>query len=101
MADFRLMVHVKHAINSTSPVIIRSHSGDTNIFIMAFTLFYSDNLILDSGSGEGRKIVRMSDVETQEGNRNALISFHAFTGCDYTSSFFRKGKTTAYRVFRK
>ena len=45
-ADFRLMVHAKHCIDSNSPVIIRSRSGDTDIFIMALT-FYSANLVLD------------------------------------------------------
>ena len=44
-ADLRLMVHVKHAINSNSLVNIRSHSGHTDIFIMALK-FYSANLIL-------------------------------------------------------
>ena len=97
-ADFRLGVHGKHAIDSNSPVIIRSHSGDTEISIMALTLFYSANLILDSGTGAGRKIVRMSDVEIKEDNRNALIGFHAFTRCDCTSSFFRKGKTTSWKT---
>ena len=85
-ADFRLVVLAKHAIDSNSPVIIRSHSGDTDIFIMALTLFYSANLILDSGTGAGRKIRHMSDVEMEEDNRNASIGFHTFTGCEYTSS---------------
>ena len=50
-ADFRLMAHVKHALtHSNSPVIVRSHSGDTDIFIMAVTSFHSTNLILDSGT---------------------------------------------------
>ena len=40
----------------------------------------------------------MSDVEIEEENRNALIGFHAFTSCDYTSSFFRKGKTTCWKA---
>ena len=40
----------------------------------------------------------MSDVEIDEENRNALIGFHAFTTCDYTSSFFRKGKTTSWKA---
>ena len=97
-ADFRSAVHDKHAIDSNSPVIIRSHSGGTEIFIMALTLFYSANLILDSGTGAGRKIVRMSDVEIKEDNRNALIGFHDFTRCDCTSSFFCKGKTTSWKT---
>ena len=86
-ADFRLTLHGKTAIDSNSPVIIRLHSGDTDIFILALTSFYSANLILDSGTGAGRKIVRMSDVEIEEDNRNALIGFHAFTRCEFTSHF--------------
>ena len=89
-AEFRLMVHANYAINSNSPFIIRSHSGDREIFIMASTSLYSANLVLDSGTGAGRKILRMSDVETEEDNRNAMIGFHVFTSCDYTSSFFHK-----------
>ena len=46
-ADFRLMVHAKHCIDSNSPVIIGSRSGDTDIFIMALASFYSANLVLD------------------------------------------------------
>ena len=44
-------------------------------------------MILDSGTGAGRKIVRMSDVEIKEDNRNALIGFQTFTRCEFTSHF--------------
>ena len=54
---------------------------------MALTSFYSANLILDSGTGAGRKIVRMSDVEIEEDNKNVLIGFHAFARCEFTSHF--------------
>ena len=66
--DFRLMVLAKHAISSNSPVIIKSHSGDTNIFIMALKSFYSANLILDSGTGARRKILQISDAEMEVEN---------------------------------
>ena len=70
-ADFRQMVHAKHAINSNNPAIIRSHSAGADIFIMAFTSFYSTKLILDSGTGVGRKIIQKSDAEIEEDNSNA------------------------------
>ena len=92
------MVHAKHAIDFNSPVIIRSKSGDTDIFIMALTLFYSANFIRDSGTGTGKKIVRMSDVEIEEDNKNALISFHVITGYNYASSFFLKEKTISWKT---
>ena len=69
-ADFRLMVHAKHAIDSNNPVIIWSNSADTYThFVIAMALFYSTNLILDSGTGPGRKIVQISDVEIEEDSR--------------------------------
>ena len=66
--DFRLMVLAKHAIDSNSPVIIRSHSGDKSIFIMALKSFYFANLILDSGTGARRKILQRSDAEMEVEN---------------------------------
>lgn len=31
----------------------------------------------------------------------SLPAFHAFTGCDYSASFFGKGKATPFNVFEK
>ena len=36
----------------------------------------------------------MIDVNVNNGELKALISFHAMIGCDYVSTFFRKGKPT-------
>ena len=33
-----------------------------------------------------------------EDMKKALIGFHSFTGNDYTSSFFRKGKVACWKV---
>lgn len=52
------MVHTKKAVNSNSPVIIRSYSGDTDILIMAVTSFYLTSLIIDTGTGARKKIVQ-------------------------------------------
>ena len=68
-------------IQSSSGQILQTHTH-TGMFVIALASFYSTNLILDSGTGTGRKIVQISDVEIEEDNRNALISFHYFTKCD-------------------
>ena len=73
--DFRLMVHAKHAIDSNSPVI-RSHSGDTDTFIMLLTSFYSANLILERCSGAGRKIVSMWDWGRQQKHIDRFSHLH-------------------------
>ena len=74
-------------VQSSSGHILQTHRHThththTHIFVIALASFYSTNLILDSGTGTGRKIVQISDVEIEEDNRNALISFHYFTKCD-------------------
>ena len=77
---------------------MRNMLGDTDIFILALASFYSANLILYSDTVARREIVGMSDAEIEEDNRNALIGFHAFTGCDYTSSFFHSSKTKSWKT---
>ena len=55
-------------------------------------------MIYDSGTGAGRKIVQMSNVEIEEDNRNSLIGFHVFTRCDYIFSFLHIGKTASLKT---
>ena len=47
--------------------------------------------------------VAIHDAVSSLGKSRALAmpGFHAFTGCDTTSSFFRKGKKTAYPIWVK
>ena len=53
---------------------------------------------LDTGSGNNRKGLWLSDVDMSQDLKQALIWFHSFTGNDYTSSFFRKGKVACWKV---
>ncbi len=43
----------------------------------------------------------LSDVDMAEEEKAALIGFHAFTGNDYISAFFNKGKNTCWTVLQK
>ena len=36
-------------------------------------------------------------IKIENEQRSALIGFHSSTGCDYTSSFFHKGKITSWK----
>ena len=40
----------------------------------------------------GKKTLKLSDIELEENLIHPLIGFHAITGNDYVSSFFRKDK---------
>ena len=78
VAYFRLVLHAQHSLKSKSATLIRSHSGDTDIF--------------NTGASTSRKVTCMADVNVNDEELKALIGFHAMTGWVYVSSFFRKGK---------
>ena len=52
----------------------------------------------DHRHGKSRNVFRLKDVDIEDDIIDALIGFHAFTGNDYISSFFRKGKETCYKI---
>ena len=61
----------------------------------------ADRVFLDCGTGVHRQGMRLSDVDMLESEKKCLIGFHAFTGNDYISSFFRKGKTACWKIVWK
>ena len=44
---------------------------------------------------------RLSDIDMSDQRKSSLIGFHAFTGCDYNSSLFRRGKDKCWKVMTK
>ena len=53
------------------------------------------------GVGLHRKGVWLSDINMEDRLKKSLIGFHAFTGNDYYSSFFSKGKWACWKVLAK
>ena len=49
-------------------------------------------MYFDNGNGRNRKVFQLSQVVLDDEYLKSLIGFHALTGNDYVSSFFRKGK---------
>ena len=85
-----------------SNALIRSRSGD--IDIIASLVGQEDlpeKLFVDNGTGSGRKVIQPSLCELSSDERTALIGFHSFTGNDYVSSFFRKGKKTCWKTAKR
>ena len=81
-----------HTIASTLPsstIILRSHSGDTDVIVLAVALLQEY---------KGRRQVRLSDIDIDGEIIDSLIGFHSFTGNDFCSSFFRKGKETCFKT---
>ena len=45
--------------------------------------------------------MRLSNIDIEKDLVHTLIGFHAFTGNDYISSFFRKGKEKCWKLVEK
>jgi hypothetical protein len=54
--------------------------------------------VIDNGSGKNRKSIWLVGLELAESRCYALIGLHAFTGNDYVSSIFKKGKDQCWKV---
>ena len=53
-----------------------------------------NKMLMDIGSGNHRRLVDVTEITRQlyilkSGLPEALPGFHAFTGCDFTSAFYR------------
>ena len=56
---------------------------------------------MDYGAGEHRHILRLNSIDMNDEKKLALLGFHAFTGNDYISSFFRRGKEKSWKIVEK
>ena len=95
-ADTKLVLHSLHALNESprKKVIVRSPFGGTDVLVILLTkmICQQDKIYPDYGTGLNRKGLWLSNVVMSKSKLKALIGFHAFTGNDYISSYFRKGK---------
>lgn len=92
-ADTKVVLHALDALKTDGNVCIRSPSGDTDILVIAIGLMpASSRVLVDSGNGDNRKKVWLDSIQISAEQQRALIGFHAFSGNDYVSAFFRKGK---------
>ena len=97
-ADTLLAFHANNISNGNILVI----SSDTDVLIILLGLSgRSEGMttILDYGSGNHRRYIAVAAIleEKKPGITGALIGFHALTGCDFPSLFFRKGKVRSFQ----
>ena len=82
--------------------MIRSPSGDIDIL----TLFVANDfggvkVLIDNGTGKHRKTIDATSSTLDAEEKKAVVGLHAFSGNDYVSSFFRKGKKAFWKVMQK
>ncbi len=82
--------------------MVRSPSCDIDIL----ALFLGNELpsirvLVDNCTGKNRKILDVISSELSDKEGKALLVVHAFSGNDYVSSFFRKGKQAFWKAVSK
>lgn len=104
-ADTKIVLHCFHALtrHPSKKILVRSPSGDTDILVILLNklLEYQDRVYLDYGNGKHRKGLWLADIDLPDEIKKCMLGFHAFTGNDYISSFFRKGKTACWKIVEK
>ena len=104
-ADTKVVLHRQQILksNETSVITLRLPSGDTDIVVLTVALLYEfqNRVLIDVGSGDNEKVMQLSNIDNEKYLVYALIGFHAFTGNDYISSFFRKGKEKYWKLLEK
>ena len=100
--DTKLVLHSLYVLNESprKKVIVRSPFGDADVLVILLSkmIGHQDKIYLDYGTGLNRKGLWLSNVVMSESKLKAITGFHAFTGNDYISSFFRKGKPACWKI---
>ena len=96
-ADTVLVAYASLA--NSDGVMVRSPSGDIDIvtLFLYHAVSFDADIFIDNGTGSQRKVLEMNCCGLSDEQRNAIIGLHAFSGNDYSSSFFRKVKATCWK----
>ena len=106
-ADTRIILHLMHMIKedtlANKTITIRSPDTDVFILLLHFCVEINDKVYFDTGCGNKRRLLFVNDVISNHGKEfvKSLLCLHAFTGCDTTSSFIRRGKVRPFKLLKK
>ena len=103
-ADTKIILHTLYLRETLNlKVTVYSPSGDTDIIVLLLGCLqdHKEHILIIDGHGEDKKHLKLSDIDLEENLIDSLIGFHALTGNDYVSSFFRKGKKKCFGVLEK
>ena len=102
-ADTRLILHLKYVDDTSQAERVIVRSTDTDVFLLLLHFIpqftHLQNVKFDTGLGDKRVWIDIKSLHQSmsEDLISSLLGFHAFTGCDSTSSFVRKGKLKPLR----
>ena len=103
-ADTKVTLHAYSILKNINPekyVIIRSHSGDIDINIIATSLLvpYSANVYIDYGNASSRKGICLSELNLTNSEKESLLGMHAFSGNNFICQVsFKRVKSIAGKL---
>lgn len=101
-ADTLIALHVS---NLAGNVVVRA--SDTDVLVILLAIKNDDDMerhvFMDCGSGNCRRLIDVAKIqssleEKQPGFCSALPGLHALSGCDFTASFYGKGKLKPFEI---
>ena len=114
-ADTRMFLHVQYALNHLQGNIT-INSLDTDVSIISLMVSEKINAYINSKTGNKNKkrIISVNKIKESLKDKydavvsvglecftRALVSLHAFTGCDTVSAFAGLGKSKAFKIMAK
>ena len=104
-ADNRMFFHLNRALPG-STVVMQTDSTDSLVIALGYKHFYNTLEIWLEARVQGKNNLRFINVnsiysELGETLCEALPACQALTGCDYTASFFKKGKVRLLKLLKK
>ena len=106
-ADTKIVLHAKALDDDRKQgaIVIRASDTDIEVILLYHCNKFKSPLWMDVGmsSKNNRRYISITNIYESLGPQicAALPGFHAFTGCDYTSSFVRKGKIKPFAKLQK
>ena len=106
-ADTRICLNAIDAdlsIQQPSEIVVTASDPDVAVILLHHCHRMKSNMWMEVGNkGKGdRRFLNISAIAAEVGVGpmfcEALPGFHAYTGCDYTSSFVRKGKKRPLKI---
>ena len=99
-ADTKLNLYSNYYLQKNT--MIYSPSGDTDIILSAALVkAFKNPVFFIDGHGENKKHFLLSSIDLDDDIIDSLIGFHACTGNDFVSSFFRKGKKKCFEILNR
>ena len=103
-ADTWIVLHAKHASDQGyTSVIVVSEDTDMFVLLIAFAKEIPASLYQKRGTSTSVRYMDIRKLRAVLGDKlsQALIAFHAFTGCDTVSAFAGRGKTGPLKQLKK